>query len=179
MTGWDDIDRMLSTAGDYQADAERLEASLVSSAWGGYVLRLLQFEILLKALRKVHGLTLRKDHGYWAMFDGLPDHVQSEVHALARDRVRSSSMFDDLKGLLETYSGNFIRCRYAYEEYQGMTQASVEARADAWFASGARVEDADFRFYPSELFGMSWAIARVIEQARPSDRSSNEREGAT
>ena len=60
--------------------------------------------------------------------------------------------------LLEIFSGNFIRLRYPYEEYAGMSEEEYIAIGADWIKGGAPIEKAIFQYFPSELRGLLDAL---------------------
>ena len=159
-----DIERMLSLAEEYIADAEILARAADKASHADYLLKLTAFEILLKALRIAEGLAPSRSHSYGELFCGLPDPVQQEILTLASDRIGPSAEYSDRAKLLGTYHRNFIALRYAYEPYEGMTAAQVHELGDQWLSRGAPVDEATFAFYPEELFGLIEALRVLLKR---------------
>src|SRR5690349_5927655 len=100
------IERMAATASARLADADLLEQNLRTTSDSGYLLRLLAFEILLKALVRINGRTPRRSHSYIALFSLLPKAKQDRVVARAVDRMATSASYSSLPNLLDTFSSN-------------------------------------------------------------------------
>ena len=66
--------------------------------------------------------------------------------------------YSDMPRLLELFSGNFIRLRYPYEEYAGMSEDEYIAIGTEWIKAGAPVEKATFQYFPNELRGLLDAL---------------------
>src|SRR5436309_16080920 len=108
------IDRMAAAASGRLADADVLEQSLRATSDSGYLLRLLAFEILLKAVVRINGVAPRKSHSYSSLFHLLPETVRERVVARAIHRMTTSADYSSLPVLLDTLSSNFTILRYPY-----------------------------------------------------------------
>jgi hypothetical protein len=154
----DHIRRMRDTAEGFLADGDHLSQYPFSRSDAQYLLRLIGFEILLKATLYLHGRIPAKNHRYDALFAALPAEAQVRLLRGARNRVGSLKGFDDLPGLLGTLGRNFVALRYPFSAYEGMTDGDVAASADRWIDEGAPDSSATFVYWPEELFGLTEAF---------------------
>ena len=157
------IDRMRALAASYVADADLLSTAANRSSHADYLLQLMAFEILLKAVCMAHGQQLRKNHSYKALFQGLPAEVQRKVLEQAGHRLGQGERYSNPVTLFDTYQRNFVALRYSYEPYEGLTAAEVRQRGESWVAAGAKTEEATFQFYPEELFGLIVALGGELD----------------
>lgn len=157
------INRMRAHAEGYLADAELLaqQASAVSD--GAYLLKLIAFEVLLKAALLKNGTAPARHHKYTPLFDQLPSAARERILAAAASRFGSHTDFRCPPRLLDTWSANFVRLRYAYETYEGMTAEEISTRGEAWLADGAKVEEADFQYHPLELQALTEALLADLQ----------------
>lgn len=51
--------------------------------------------------------------------------------------------------------------RYPYEKYNSMSELEYAAVGDNWIASGANTSDADYRYHPEELLGLTFALQQL------------------
>jgi len=153
---------MRDHAQGYLADASSLQQMLVAESDGAYLLQLIAFEILLKAVSRAHGRPPAPNHRYEQLFDTLPREVQVRLCAAARGRFGPHANLSDLPSLLSTWSSNFVGLRYAFEFYEGQSLEDVARRGAEWMAAGARTEEADFRYYPMELQALTEALIEEL-----------------
>ena len=152
-------------------DAEVLEAA------GGpgrgdsdYLLRLLALELLLKFHYEADtGKQPPKNHKYGALFERLSPGHQSLLLEEAGNRIGPSDLSTRPMNVLEEWSLNFVLLRYPYEKYKGMTEQEFRGHSDHWLKEGTALEDADFRYYPEELYGFLHALQTVLP--KPSDKA--------
>lgn len=154
---------MLRDAESRVADGDRLNSDLGRRSDSGYLLRLLGFELLLKACVRLHVGAVKPNHSYLEFWCRLPQVVQQRIATAAQLRMAGHSDYSDLPGLLTTWSRNFVRLRYSYEVYEGQTADDYHARGEAWLARGAPEAEADFVYYPNELRGL---IDALLEELR-------------
>ena len=156
------IERMAASASARLADADVLEQSLRTASDSGYLLRLLAFEILLKALVRINGITPEKSHSYLDLFHALPDTVQDRVVARATDRMSTSATYASLTDLLDTFGTNFTALRYPYEAYESVSAGALKGAGKAWVAKGAPDSEATFAYHPEELTGLIFALTGEV-----------------
>ncbi|SRR6266487_372599 len=160
------IDRMAAAASGRLADAEVLEQSLRATSDSGYLLRLLAFEILLKALARINGVTPEKSHSYLDLFHALPD----TVVARAAERMSTSANYSSLPDLLDTFASNFTALRYPYEAYENVSAEALKGAGKGWVARGAQDAEATFVYHPEELFGLTFALTGEVRDWLTSPR---------
>ena len=157
--------RMRAHAKGYLADGRKLQQMTFATSDGGYLLQLIGFEVLLKAALRVHGTKAAETHRYRALFRSLPQEVQDRLLDKANSRFGPHANFSNLDTLLDTWSSNFVKLRYAYESYEGMSAEESARRGEDWIAAGARIEDADFQYYPLELQALTEALLEELPAA--------------
>lgn len=166
----DHIRRMCEVAEGYLADAKALSGLTPQVSDAPYLLRLLGFEILLKATLRAHGLSPAGGHRYRTLLERLPTQVRERVLADAEARTRPGSTDAELPPpdysnpgvLLDTFSNNFAGLRYSYEAYEELTDEQLEEQERQWVAGGSITEEATFKYYPEELFGLTEALKTEI-----------------
>src|SRR2546422_11257158 len=90
------IDRMAAAASGRLADADVLEQSLWATSDSGYLLRLLAFEILLKALVRITGIRPEKSHSYLNLFHPLPATVRGPAVRRAAEEMLTPPAYSPL-----------------------------------------------------------------------------------
>ncbi|WCE05529.1 hypothetical protein [Pseudoxanthomonas sp. JBR18] len=127
-----------------------------------YLLKLLAFELLLKlVMERVTQSTAPNHHHYNTIFSNLPQDTQSEILRLAGERIGPSALANDHLRVLKDLSSNFVQLRYPYEKYSSMSESQYAAAGDNWIANGARTSDADYRYHPEELLGLTFALQQL------------------
>jgi hypothetical protein len=104
---------MSAVARSYIADAELLNEATAKASDGAYLLELIAFEILLKAVRLAHGLKQERNHSFAALFGSLLIEVQQGLLAAAKTRVGQTGDYANLEMLLATFQHNFVALRYS------------------------------------------------------------------
>jgi hypothetical protein len=140
-------------------------ATAARASDGDYLLRLIAFEILLKAVGVAHGTRPKKNHSYAEFFSALPRDAQQRVLDQAQARVGKAVDYTTPEKLLKVFQRNFVALRYSYEAYDRLTADELKAREKSWLENGARIEDATFTYYPEELFGLLFALGVELERA--------------
>jgi hypothetical protein len=127
------------------------------------LLSLLAFELLLKCLLRMHGITPGgHGHHYLELFDQLPGNIRSEILELAITRIGPDCELKSHHELvLKTWGKNFIKLRYAYEDYEYVTEDEFAEMGEEWIALGATDDRAMTVLYPNELFGMIEALLEL------------------
>lgn len=148
------LQRMYDQACDLLIDAGILGRAALDRHPGSisdYMLRLLAFEVLLKAAVRLNGEVPGNDHEYLNHWRQLPELVRDEIQAAARNRVAGprGARLDRLDRLLQTYSKLFTDGRYYYE----LNNATV------WY-------------YPEELYGLIHALEAHLRQGLPMARQA-------
>ena len=157
------VRRMKAAAIRRLADAEKLESSATPDSDSGYLLRLLAFEILLKALLRITGAPPIKNHSYGDLFESLPSATRARVVAVAVDRMTTGADYSSVTDLLNTFGANFNILRYPYEAYERVSNDAYHAAGEGWAQKGAPLHEAVFVYYPEELLGLTFGLQREIE----------------
>ena len=127
-----------------------------------YLLELLGFELLLKIVYELRtGQAPPKHHRYAEIYGNLPALTQEELLRLTGERIGPSALSTDPTAVLTELGNNFIHLRYPYDKYAGMTQDEYERSGDEWIQRGARNEEAVFRYFPEELFGLTESVKQI------------------
>lgn len=163
------IDYMVSHALGWLGDAEILEQSPRVISDGSYLLRLLAFETLLKALIKAHLVEPPKNHSYLELFWLLPGPVQKRVLAGAAERMSGSADYSHVADLLDTFATNFVALRYPYEAYGQVSRDGRVAAGQGWIAKGRPELEATFVYHPEELYGLIHSLSTELQTWLSSD----------
>jgi hypothetical protein len=83
-------------------DGDRLNSDLGHQSDSGYLLRLLGFELMLKAVLHTHGCAIGRSHSYRELFLALPVNVQDRIANAAADRMSGVADYSDLPAVLTT-----------------------------------------------------------------------------
>ena len=156
---------MLQEANDRRHDANILGGSLNTRSDSQAFLRVLAFEILLKAAVLVSGAPRARGHNYDELWGKLPATVQAEIMNVARTRMPGHADFSDLGKLLFWFQFIFERARYGYELYDGYTPEQVRQLGEYWEELGAPIEEALIQYYPSELECLTEGLIKYVETA--------------
>lgn len=156
---------MLQEASDRRHDADILGASLNTRSDSQAFLRVLAFEVLLKAAVLASGASRAGGHKYNELWAKLPRAVQAEIMVIARARMPGHADLSDLGKLLFWYQFIFERARYGYELYDGYTPEEVRQLGEYWVELGAPIEEAVVQYYPSEMECLTEGLIRYVEKA--------------
>jgi hypothetical protein len=157
------IKLMLQAAVARLADADLLGTKLNKQSDADYLLRLLAFEILLKATLHMHSISFQRNHSYRDLFQKLPTEIRDSIIAMASERISTSGDYSRLDDLLITFTRNFICLRYPYEAYAELTEEEYRRKGDVWLMRGAPLNEATFTYYPNELYGLIYAFSTMVE----------------
>lgn len=141
------------------ADAGRLYQNPTSESNGAHLLELLALEILLKCCVVLETGRLERGHDYVHIFLKLKSTVRKKIVDSAATRVGPSADYSDVYWLLSLFASNFVRLRYPYEAYSGMSEDDYLRLGAEWIERGAKVEEATFDFRPDELHGLLHALS--------------------
>jgi hypothetical protein len=157
------VARMKREAEDRLADASILRGCIGRRSDANYLLELLAFEILLKAVCRINKVELKRNHSYAALFAALPSATRESVVRRAKERMGASVDYSDLPSLLATFARNFIVLRYPYEAYEGLTDEEYRALGENWIAKGAPLTSATFVYHSEALYGLTVAFTGEID----------------
>lgn len=126
-------------------------------------LRLLAFEVLLKAAHWVRSGQPRNRHDYLRLWSNLGAENRNRILDAAKDRMGRGPVLQNLCEVLETWSRNFSGIRYEYEKQADRTAEEVHEKGSRWVENDAPLEEADFVFHPEELEALSRALEQHLE----------------
>jgi hypothetical protein len=176
----------------YREACSRIEDGLwldrqwpASESNSGYLLRVLGFEVLLKAALKLFGVpypTGQGGHRYVGLWGRLPPDARQEVISVATDRMAGVSKQPDETGGDEDYyqvadlshgkdldrvlnhaEQFFTRARYQYEYFEGFTDEEQQAVETRWLERGAPQDEADVVTYAPEVDALIAGLRALIE----------------
>lgn len=129
-----------------------------------HLLVLLGFELLLKLVHEVTlGRKTKHLHKYQLIFSDLPPATQEEILKVARTRIGPSNLNSAPLDIFTDWGKNFIDLRYCYEKYEGLSEEEYLNLGKAWEESGAKPEEATFRYHPEELFAMVESLKQMAQ----------------
>jgi len=158
------IKLMYGRAKDILNDANILKQSFATKSDSAYLMTLLSFELFLKCLLRIQFGKIFQTHEYKELFRKLPDHIQHTIIELAEQHMSTMANYSNVDMLLDTWSNNFIRLRYPYEAYEGLSEQEYNELGETWLKKGAINEDATFIYYPHELRGFIFALQQMINE---------------
>lgn len=127
-----------------------------------YILRLLSFELLLKALVEEHAkVRAPMHHRYAEIFTLLPEFVREQLLEMAGERIGPSGLSNAPLVVLEELGRNFSGLRYPWERYEGLSVEQYAVLGPDWIAKGSPLEQAVFRYHPEELHGLTQAAKAI------------------
>lgn len=144
-------------------DAEILSQRIDRESDSDYLLELLAFELLLKALALVHCGHHHRNHNYQKIFESLPEEVRKKIVKEGARLSGSQISPNRVQFLLNVYGKNFVEMRYPFTPYQEMSEVEYLECGNLWLGSGAHTNEADFQYYPNELYGLTMAMKVEVE----------------
>ena len=161
----DHVQRMYNEAMDRLHDADILSQSMRDRSNASTILRILAFEVLLKAAIFLHGQKPKDTHAYAKLWLALPGSVRKKLLEVAEDRMAGHTDFSDLSKLLTAFQVTFEKARYGYEPLFGYTLEEQRELEAIWIESGAEPTAALFSHRPNELQCLVEALLEHIESA--------------
>jgi hypothetical protein len=143
-------------------DADLLDRSCQSQSNASALIRILAFEVLLKAAILHHGQEPKPSHNYAKLWKGLPGSVQKQLLAFAQVRMSGHTDFSNLEALLQSFQVTFERARYGYEPLEGYSLDEQRELERIWLEGGAEPSDALFSHRPLELICLVEALTDHI-----------------
>jgi hypothetical protein len=156
---------MRAEAKDRLHDADILGSSLDTRSDSQSFLRVLAFEVLLKAAVLVSGQARAGGHKYKQLWAELPEPARAEILATARARSPGHANLSNVEGLLVWYQFIFEKARYHYEIYDGYTLDEQRELGRLWDEIGAPTEEAVVQYHPEELFCLTEGLLAYVEKA--------------
>ena len=145
-------------------DAGILSKNITRASDSNYLLDLLAFELLLKATALMHTGRYDESHNYQQLFESLPFGVRDQLMASATCWSQKPLNKSGLQKLLVLFRNNFVRLRYPFEAYKNMNESEYLEYGKLWVELGAPIEEAEFRYYPEELYGLIKALQEEVEK---------------
>jgi len=161
----DHVQRMYLEAMDRVHDADILSQSMGDRSNASALIRILAFEVLLKAVILLHGQEPKASHAYANLWKALPGKVQKQLLAVAEDRMSGHTDFSDLPALLTSFQITFEKARYGYEPLEGYSLSEQRELENIWLESGAEPSEALFSHRPNELQCLVEALSEHIGHA--------------
>ena len=161
----DRLARMHQAAKDRLHDADILGASLDTRSDSQSFLRVLAFEVLLKAALLSSCGTIARSHRYRDLWAQLPTEARDKIMVIAAERSPGHADLSNVENLLGWYEYVFERARYPYEIYEGYTPQEVRALGEYWEEIGAPSEEAVVQYHPEELHCLTEGLLAYVEAA--------------
>ncbi len=168
------IKLMYNHAANLMFDAEALRLRNSESP-APYLLDLLALEIFLKTCVAIESGKLERGHEYAELFSKLELATRSSLAETAAVREGPVADFTNIELLLKLWGRNFIRLRYPYEAYEGLSEREYLRLGPQWIERGAKDEEATFDFRPKELHGILFALSNFVQEWLASSALSREK----
>ena len=156
---------MLLEAKARRHDADILGASLSTRSDSQAFLRVLAFEVLLKAAVLASGQRRAGGHDYKLLWDNLPRSAQDHILSVARDRMPGHTDLSNIPNLLTWYQFVFEKARYGYELQGDLAPSDVREKGRQWEERGAPTEEAEVQYHPQELECLTEGLINYVENA--------------
>jgi hypothetical protein len=161
----DRLVRMHSEAIGRLSDADILASSLAAQSDSQAIIRILAFEVLLKAACLASGVEPPRTHDYNRIWGELPLSAQDEILMFAQGRMPGHTDFTRLDNILTDYKFVFERARYYYELYENVSLEQQRRVGEEWEARGALEQEAAVRYHPLELQCLTEGLIAYVERA--------------
>jgi hypothetical protein len=146
-----EVRRMCSVSGEYFEASKVLSEIHEETGLSSQILRCLAFEVALKGLLRLLGITRGFGHDYWKAWCELPEQLRGFLLHDAMTRGSGHVDFSNTQALFKDWQRSFEKARYLYESDFGKSDDQLREISQIWLLSGGKNEDADFRFYGFEL----------------------------
>ncbi len=100
------------------SDGEFLSQKRTSDS--GYLLMLLGFELMLKALLYIDKKKEDCSHNYYAIYCTLSKDTKTILVSGAQEVSQTFDIKERIESILKSFSYNFVRLRYPFESYEGL-----------------------------------------------------------
>ncbi len=128
----------------------------------GYLLKLLGFELLLKAALYIDKNKENITHNYKAIYHTLSRDVKAAIISEAKIISQIFDIDERIEKLLENFSDNFIRLRYPFDSYKGFTETEYREYGKLYADLGCPDHESEFEYYPEELRGLFLALEKYV-----------------
>lgn len=159
--------RMLDAALARLHDAGILAESFRAESDADSLVSILAFEILLKCALLLSGASSASGHGYWKLWNKLPENARREILSVAHARMPGHADLADIQKLLQWYQYIFEKARYPYELFEGYSAQEEDELTQLWLDLGAPVDEALVQYYPMELTCLIAGLRAYVEQRVP------------
>ena len=132
-------------------DADILSQSPDRASDSDAVIRILGFEILMKAAIRHSTGKVATGHKYWALWSQLPKTARDQILARAKTEMPGHTDFTDLENLFKSWRYVFEKARYYYELLDGYSLEESEELGTLWVELGSPTEEAMVQYHPTEL----------------------------
>ncbi|MGH1461115.1 MAG: hypothetical protein ACRBB6_03675 [Neptuniibacter sp.] len=130
----------------------------------GYLLRLLGFELLLKAVLYYDKKQEDYSHNYYAVYCTLSRPLKQVLLSEAQKASQIFDIKDRIENLLKWYEYNFVRLRYPFQSYKSMSESEYQGYSDLYTELGCPDGEAEFEYYPEELRGLFLALEAYLDE---------------
>lgn len=161
----DHVIRMAREAENRLHDADVLATTLDVRSDSQMLIRVLAFEVLLKAALLTATGRVRRVHDYRRLWAMLPAGVRTVVLATAQRRMPGHADLSDLDKLLLGFQFIFEKARYHYELYEGYSLIEQRELGELWLDLGAPTEEAVVQYFPLELRCLTEALLAYVKDA--------------
>jgi len=124
----------------------------------GYLLKLLGFELLLKAALYAEKSQENHNHNYYAVYCTLSPQLKIFLISEAQIESQVFDIEERVEIILKWYRYNFVRLRYPFQSYKGMSESEYEEYSNLYAELGCPEGEAEFEYYPRELHGLYIAL---------------------
>lgn len=155
------IKLMLQEAEKRYKDGEFLDKNGIQSD-SGYLLKLLSFELYLKSLLLVDKGSFRTNHNYYSMYCSLARDTKQKVVSTAQELSQIFDIGENIEKLLKTFESNFVLLRYPFQNYANMNEKEYIEYSDLYASLGCPDGEAEFEYYPNELYGLTNSIKSLF-----------------
>jgi len=152
----DRVRRRLLTGKGYFDAAGALEGQPADFGPSSVILKVLAFEVMLKAALFAETGRASQGHNYEELWQSLPDDVQKAVVDFGTLRFAGHVTYSDLTKKLVDWRRAFEGYRYDYEINEERSRDEIRAKSTNW-------EEPDFEFHPLEIEGLILGLENHLQ----------------
>lgn len=165
MVHTDSLLRMYESAMGYWNARKLMGANLRDFGDAQSVVGVLAFEVLLKCVYRIElGKRPSFGHDYNKGWTDLPETKRQKILISAQNRYGSHADFSSIDAVMRDFRTTFLKARYSYEANESLSNFEIAQKGKAWVDAGAPSNEADFRFRPSELSALVFALSSHIQE---------------
>jgi hypothetical protein len=150
----------------YRESVKRFEdgefLSSVRNSDSGYLLKILGFELMLKASLYLEKNMENTTHNYDAMYCTLSRELKRTVCSKAQEISQIFDISDRIHEILKWYTFNFVNLRYPYQQYKGLAADEYLEYSELYSELGCPEGEAEFEYFPEELRGLYMALEGYV-----------------